>query len=549
MRGDTHSASGGHERELANRAAMLEDLSRGRLIVRSRPDEAHVQFSTHCNMSCVMCWNGHNPPIRDMSPELLERLGEQLGDALAVLIPHDGSEPTARMWSEACDFARRHGLRMHLTTNVQGLSEPRLRDALDVVHSLDLSVDSHRPDVLERIRPGARTRSILRNLPRILAVADEAGIECEINVVFMTLNADHLAETLDHFADLGARAVSIIRLVDINGACAEIDPMRHLTRDLIDRIHHDCSTVARQRSMRLRWLVDDPDQEPEGAAVGRDEPDRDEAWGDLERVVPGFCRFVHSGVRVSVDGEVTPCGYAGTQDLQLGNLAVSDLPQIWNGPTAQDLRRAMYTRDLPRPCDTCQHAQYPPVDGGAPMLRSLGEPDASVSGDLEVVGPEHMHRAERAPTVVIRGAGPLPSSVGLLIAHGRTSAPRRWELGRIRSGPDVAEYQLGCDLWESLRPNQGYWWVLCTPGPDRRDVPIGDAARCIVRHQDLARIDRSRLHYPDHDGDGAEPDTDGSPPPVRVDLGSRPPTAPAPSPAHRRRLGGLISATLARVRG
>ena len=47
-----------------NRALLDRDLREKRLVFESRPYEAHVQFSNFCNMSCVMCLDGNNPPLQ-----------------------------------------------------------------------------------------------------------------------------------------------------------------------------------------------------------------------------------------------------------------------------------------------------------------------------------------------------------------------------------------------------------------------------------------------------------------------------------------------------
>ena len=54
-----------------NSDLLDRDLRDKRLVFESRPYEAHVQFSNFCNMSCIMCWNGTNPPLIKMAPDVL----------------------------------------------------------------------------------------------------------------------------------------------------------------------------------------------------------------------------------------------------------------------------------------------------------------------------------------------------------------------------------------------------------------------------------------------------------------------------------------------
>jgi sulfatase maturation enzyme AslB (radical SAM superfamily) len=83
-----------------NRAKLDAELLAKRLTFESRPYHAHVQFSNFCNMSCVMCWDGGNPPLEKMSPQVLEKLATQVAPSLSVITPHDGSEPLLVSWDE-----------------------------------------------------------------------------------------------------------------------------------------------------------------------------------------------------------------------------------------------------------------------------------------------------------------------------------------------------------------------------------------------------------------------------------------------------------------
>ena len=57
-----------------NRALLDRELLEKRLVFVSGPYEAHVQFSNFCNMSCIMCWDGENPPLKRMDPVVLGKV-------------------------------------------------------------------------------------------------------------------------------------------------------------------------------------------------------------------------------------------------------------------------------------------------------------------------------------------------------------------------------------------------------------------------------------------------------------------------------------------
>ena len=81
------------EIEKRNRALLEGELLGKKLVFESRPYEAHIQFSNVCNMSCIMCYDGWLPPVRKMSPEVLEKVARELAPHLSVVIPYGGSEP------------------------------------------------------------------------------------------------------------------------------------------------------------------------------------------------------------------------------------------------------------------------------------------------------------------------------------------------------------------------------------------------------------------------------------------------------------------------
>ena len=186
------------ERELIakrNRALLDRDLIEKRLAFESGPYEAHVQFSNFCNMSCIMCWDGANPPLQRMDPVVLRKVREQIAPSLSVITPHSASEPLVASWEETLAFARDYSVQLALTTNTQFLDAAKLDELADHVEMVVMSIDSHLAEVFEKIRPGGKSAAVFENLPRAAAFCEERGIECMVQVVLMTENAPSMAET------------------------------------------------------------------------------------------------------------------------------------------------------------------------------------------------------------------------------------------------------------------------------------------------------------------------------------------------------------------
>ena len=53
-------------------------------------------------------------------------------------------------------MCERHSIELRLTTNVQFLDERSSRSCRDITETLFLSIDSHIPELFEKIRPGSK---------------------------------------------------------------------------------------------------------------------------------------------------------------------------------------------------------------------------------------------------------------------------------------------------------------------------------------------------------------------------------------------------------
>ncbi len=235
--------------ELHNRALLERDLLDKRLDFRSRPYEAHIQYSNVCNMSCIMCYDGWHPPVRKMSSEILARVREEVAPFLSVVIPYGGSEPLIATWDQARDMAVDYSIELRLTTNVQFLDEQKFDELKDISEALFLSIDSHIPELFEAIRPGSRPEKVFANLPVAARLANEHGLECLGQVVFMTKNAATLAQTVGYLADAGVPTVNVLQLLDVNGRSGLLDPLLHFSSEYIESVKRAVSTW-RARSVR-----------------------------------------------------------------------------------------------------------------------------------------------------------------------------------------------------------------------------------------------------------------------------------------------------------
>jgi radical SAM protein with 4Fe4S-binding SPASM domain len=507
------------QREREQRGLRQGDVLEKRLVFESRPWEAHVGFSNYCNMSCIMCWDGDNPPLVKMSPAVARKLSEQVAPWLSAITPHSASEPLVLTWDLTREIAERHNIRLLLTTNVQFLDEQKFHELKDITEVLHLSIDSHIPEIFEKIRPGSRPAQVFENLERTARLCNEHGVECMAQAVFMTENAAMLPDTTAYIGDIGIPTMNIIPLIDVNGRSGMSDPMIHFSNQYIEHLKERCIEVARERKMRLLWLR----RETHDFRPVKPEPDeRSLAAARWEHhmsfYAPGYCRSAYGRLRIEPDGEVAPCCAAGVGELVLGHLDAEDFDEIWNGTNAQDLRRGMVTWDYPTRCSTCRFLDRVEPQPWLPFVEQirLAHGWRSFEHPLPVYEPEHMTRTGEPPRIRLKAprgrvrdwylALALGGGLALndsFLAVGRSEAP---DLKVCRVQPSLSadgelSFELPEALWSRLQTNLGYWWTVF--GVVEANPPWGirtNEIRCLIRHEELPRVADSTLDYPDTDG-------------------------------------------------
>jgi radical SAM protein with 4Fe4S-binding SPASM domain len=459
-------------------------------------------------MSCIMCWDGGNPPTEKMAPLVLDKVSSQIAPNLSVITPYEGSEPLVLSWDETREMAERHSIQLVVTTNMQFLDEEKFPELKDIAEMVVMSIDSHIPEVYEKIRPGSKPDLVFENVPRTARLCEEHGVECIAQTVFMTDNAPHLPETIAYFADSGVQVVNIIQLIDVNKRSRFLDPTLHFSAEWIEWVKQRCLAVAKRRKLRLGWWVSESPEWYDFREESRKVPVRPhKVWNDMrdnhmQLLAPGFCRYAYNRLRITVNGDVSPCGMATEGELHLGNLQEEEFPEIWNGPTARDLRRAHFTWDYPALCASCRMVARVPARAELPFLERVlteaGRKVADVAPTLVVDAPEHMARQSDPPVIrVRRPAQPVARWTVAFALAGDAGEIVVCEVDPVEH-EDLVELVIDREVWEQLATNLGQWWTVFATGPgetapDRRAAEI----RCIVRHEHMPRVPGSTLGYSD----------------------------------------------------
>jgi len=498
------SAEAKRARVAANLAALEEDLWSERLVFRSRPRTADVQFSNYCNMACTMCYPDGNPPLQVMPEPLLRQLARDLFPDLAVVEPFVGSEPLVFTWELTRRVAERFAIQLEIVTNAQFLDEPRFRELEPLVSGIRLSVDSHLPDVYAKIRLKSRPDVVFRNLAGAARLCRDHSIEAMVNVVFMAENAPHLDETVAAFADLGIPKINLLQYHYFDERGAASDPCRVLSRTQIDDLLARIRAVAREKRIAVFFDLDPKetvDFRPPDVAY-RPNLRNDEWFLRFRRFFPGYCLQSIDRVKVQADGNVYPCCMGGGDQLVLGNLNQKSFEEIWNGPESQDLRRGMLTQDLPSLCRGCSFVSgfLLPEQERMVFLDSFATderldfvelPDAP---PFELLAPAHLERRESAPT--FRWSAP-PFRADRLVVELAAGGEVQPINARFELSGDATSFTVPDDAWLRLRGNLGYWWCVFAIDERGRRCARARTARCLVRHQPIPRVVGSDLYHAD----------------------------------------------------
>ncbi len=495
------------EIERENRAQLERELFGKELTFASRPYQADIQFSNFCNLSCIMCYDGANPPVQRMSPEIVRKVSEQVAPTLSLVNPFGGSEPLILTWSETRTMAEQYSLLLDVTTHAQFLDEAKFLELKDITQTLFFSIDSHIPEVYEKIRVRSDRQKVFANLERAGRLCKEHGVECMVNVVLMTENAAQLPETVAFMADLGIPTLNTIQLVDFNGHSDLLDPLVHYSAEYIEHIKQRCIEVAREKKSRFIWSVAGFECHDFREDTSDTSPRKQ--WNDhftwrVKHHLPGLCKQSHNRIKIEADGRVYPCCYANDGDLLLGDLNEKSFDEIWNGPEARDLRRGMLTWDVPSLCRFCRFRDLFPVEKSLPFVEwVVGELGPREGLHLEAAGealrlldPPHMMRSEEPPTICIENPTRHPVARYLLVwaRGGETEEIETMWIEADKGG--ATRFRFPTAHWVQLATNTGYWWTVWGVAADGSTVRA-DEIRCWMRHEALPRVPESSLEYLD----------------------------------------------------
>jgi|GEM_PF-1009638 len=152
--------------------------SGGSLLESRHTKIVHIEFTSRCNLKCIYC-PVSQPEYKasDMEPDRLVRITNVLKTRHCRIIVVSGHGETTiyPRWTQYCDDMLDAGMSLHIISNFsKKLSNNEIR-TLARFESVEISCDSHDPEVFRSLRRGADLQIICTNVRQLEAASDYRG--------------------------------------------------------------------------------------------------------------------------------------------------------------------------------------------------------------------------------------------------------------------------------------------------------------------------------------------------------------------------------------
>jgi MoaA/NifB/PqqE/SkfB family radical SAM enzyme len=338
----------------ANSLLLREDVAARRTAYRGLPEVVTLNHTDICNLRCIMCPRNLAQGTNRLDADaLLHVTNELLPTARKLVLTTSGAEPLAVDYELLMQQALRNEVRVDAVTNGTLLTRELYRESRSTLDHLNISLDSHRREIYERIRLGAKYDRVFGNLRAVCETrqAEPDGVLLSVSAIVMASNVPHLADFVRFAAALGTvDGVVFQRLRHEEKPIPAEEPSSAWTEQQIQQSFAEARRAAIEGGINL--FLSEFGQPPTLAR-----PLRDKVPMTIEG--QGLCWFLAQNFTVMYTGEVFPCCIP--TDYSLGNVLYQDPVDIWNGKPMQDLRAAHLSRRGTTFCSGCLHAPHLPA--------------------------------------------------------------------------------------------------------------------------------------------------------------------------------------------
>ncbi len=351
-----------YRRELSNFVALTQDLADGRLEWRSRPYYLEYSTNSACNLRCIMCSQVENPAVVSTPLAKQGPLLEELFQNATLWTPSATSEPLLNNFERLWPLIQSQGIQLDLITNAMLLTPELLERLLPQVHRITLSIDSHKKEVLEKLRAPAIYETVIKHARHATHRCREVGVPVIYHMVLAIDVLADLEDYVDFVAEMGGTRITVLELLPNTPHFAELDPFQ-----IVGEAHIAERLEAMRRACEARGVgLFVEVHAPLGGEHDYASPATRIQSGavlemmhtELAEAHAGFCPMVAGYLKVEPDGTAFPCCRA-PRELVLGNVLEQGLEGVWNGEPMRNLRKRMFAGDYPEPCKGCVVLEAP----------------------------------------------------------------------------------------------------------------------------------------------------------------------------------------------
>jgi len=335
-----------------NSRTLREDIDRRASVLRALPEIVNLNHSTLCNLKCAICPRSREKKAVRLTRAALTRVTTALFPTARKAVLTMAGEPLLADFAFLLEEARHHGVRVDVMTNGVLLTPDRYRSCRGVLDHLNVSLDSHVPEVYERLRRGARFDPVHANLLAIrdLRRAEPDDVLFSVSAVVLGSNLERLGDFIRFAARLEVDGVLVQRLQrDILRLTEEAPSTRYPDETIIVELEAARETARREGVNLFFHGFTLPDVMVKPLRSRVPEP----------VVAPGICPYLVQNFDVLYTGEVYAC--CVPTDHRLGRVPDEDPRDIWNGRRFVRLREAHRSGRGTVFCSGCSQAPHLPA--------------------------------------------------------------------------------------------------------------------------------------------------------------------------------------------
>lgn len=336
----------------------------GRSWLFSNPDVVQIEPSTHCNLSCSMCgrqaaWKELVERASHMSRETFLKLAPFLRTARFAILHGWGEPLMSPHFTWMVEKCKEYGCLVDFDTNglllTGEMSEELVAIGLDC---LSVSLDAATAGTYRDIRGGDFDQLLnnLDQLDRIKKRENTSWPKIKFTYTLMKRNLEELPLAVDLAGKYRTAQFTVRNLIEWPGK-----------DDLQGQAVFD-----EAESVKKNWAL----ATAKAAAAGMV---MDYMGGGIAPKAEIKKKCAYQNFAVFADGSIGPCG---AQKYIWGNVNLTPLRELWNGPNYQEMRIQFREDRYPHHCAKCPAGKNLPEDHRRPDMSYVDETLAKRRWDM-----------------------------------------------------------------------------------------------------------------------------------------------------------------------